>query len=71
MAASSHQRESMLLGESRRERFVVASSRNPHRALTLVVLQHVMSHLVQEDFFQHETPKRGVWPMDKSCADIC
>ena len=42
-----------------------------HRALALVVLQHVVPQLVQKDFFQHEPPERGVWPMDKSCADIC
>jgi hypothetical protein len=60
----------MLLGESRRERFVVASSRDPHRTFALVVLQHVMPQLMQKDFFQNEPPKRVVWPMDKSCTDI-
>ena len=71
MAASFHQRGSLFLRESRCEGFVIARSRNSHRTLAFVVLQYVMTQLVQKNFLQHEPPKRVVWPMDKSCIDTC
>src|SRR6266704_6332733 len=70
MAASFQQRSPLLLRESRRKGFVVASAGNPLRALALVVLQNVMPQLVQKNFLKHETPKRVLRPIHERRADI-
>ena len=70
MAVSFLQRGSLLLRKSRRKDFVVASPRNPLRALALVVLEHMMTQLVQENLLQHESPKRVLRPIHERRADI-
>ena len=70
MAASFDQRGSLFLRESRCEGFVIARSRNSHRTLAFVVLQYVMTQLVQKNFFQHESPKRVLRPIHKCCTGI-